>query len=195
MDLWMPIEGTKLIFVMNFSLLHFFKFASRMPQISQILVSTFKIFQEGEWWEGACPWTPLEISSFFFISNSRLCVNLFWFHFSNICRWAENILNMLMSLMDGRILLTALGSGRLLTVQAEINVCFESVFHKKLCKYGFDNKPWLTVFHRLLGEQPLTFAFLHCFLLFWGERVTSAFPRDLFMKLSFFNGWLYSVTQ
>ena len=25
MDLWMQIEGTKLIFVMNFSVLHFFK--------------------------------------------------------------------------------------------------------------------------------------------------------------------------
>ena len=36
MDLWMQIEGTKLIFIMNFSVLHFFKFASRMPQIAQI---------------------------------------------------------------------------------------------------------------------------------------------------------------
>ena len=30
-DLWMQIEGTKLIFIMNFSVLDFFKFASRMP--------------------------------------------------------------------------------------------------------------------------------------------------------------------
>ena len=45
MDLWMQIEGTKLIFVMNFSMLDFFRFASRMPQIAQILVLTFKIFQ------------------------------------------------------------------------------------------------------------------------------------------------------
>ena len=40
----MQIEGTKLIF-MYVSVLHVFKFASRMPQIAQILVSTFKIFQ------------------------------------------------------------------------------------------------------------------------------------------------------
>ena len=39
----MQIEGIKLILVMNCSVLHFFKFASRMPQIAQILVSTFKI--------------------------------------------------------------------------------------------------------------------------------------------------------
>ena len=45
MDLWMQIEGTKLIFVMNISVLYFFKFASIMPQIAQILVSTFKIFR------------------------------------------------------------------------------------------------------------------------------------------------------
>ena len=32
---------------MKFSALHFFKFASRVPQIAQILVSTFKIFQGG----------------------------------------------------------------------------------------------------------------------------------------------------
>ena len=63
MDLWMQIEGTKLIFVMNFSVLDFFKFASRMPQIAQILVSTFKIFQEGG---RACPWTlPWNVLSFF----------------------------------------------------------------------------------------------------------------------------------
>ena len=55
MDLQMQIEDTQLIFVMNFSVLDFFKFASRMPQTAQILVSTFKILR-----------TPLEISSFFF---------------------------------------------------------------------------------------------------------------------------------
>ena len=43
MDLWMQIEGTKLMFSMNFIMLDFFKFSSRMPQIAQILVSTFKI--------------------------------------------------------------------------------------------------------------------------------------------------------
>ena len=37
----MQIEGTKLIFIKNFSVLDFFKFAPRMPQIAQILVSTF----------------------------------------------------------------------------------------------------------------------------------------------------------
>ena len=31
----MQIEGTRLIFVMNFSVLDFFKFASRMPQIDR----------------------------------------------------------------------------------------------------------------------------------------------------------------
>ena len=37
------IEGTKLIFIMNFSVLDFFKFASRVLQIAQILVWTSKI--------------------------------------------------------------------------------------------------------------------------------------------------------
>ena len=45
MDLWMQIEGTKLIFIMNFSVLGF-KFASRMPQITQISLD-FKIFGGG----------------------------------------------------------------------------------------------------------------------------------------------------
>ena len=48
MDLWMQIEGTKLTLIMNFSVLE----ASRMPQIAQILVLTFKIFR------GTSPWTP-----------------------------------------------------------------------------------------------------------------------------------------
>ena len=64
-DLWMQIEVRKLIFIMNFSVLDFFEFASRMPQTAQILVSTFKIFQGG----GACPRTPLDISSFFFFKQ------------------------------------------------------------------------------------------------------------------------------
>ena len=73
----MQIEDTKLIFSMNFSVLDFFKFASRMPQIAQILVSTFKMFR-GSWVVGeggggeGCPQTPEEISSVFLISNSRL---------------------------------------------------------------------------------------------------------------------------
>ena len=55
----------------------FFEFASRMPQITQILVSTFKIFQGGG--EGGCFRTPLEIASFFFsfflaIPGSAVCV-------------------------------------------------------------------------------------------------------------------------
>ena len=45
MDLWMQIEVRKLIFIMNFSALDFFKFAPRMPQIAQILVSTLKMFR------------------------------------------------------------------------------------------------------------------------------------------------------
>ena len=64
MDLWTQIEGTKLIFIININVLDFFKFASRMPQIAQILVSTFKIFRGGVG-GGACPQTPLEISFFF----------------------------------------------------------------------------------------------------------------------------------
>ena len=69
MDLCIQIEGRKLIFSMNFSVLDFFKFASRMPQIAQILVSTIKICQ------GSMPPCPLDISTFFFFffSNSRLC--------------------------------------------------------------------------------------------------------------------------
>ena len=43
----MQIEGTKLIFVTNFSVQHFFKFVSRMPQSAQILVVTFKISRCG----------------------------------------------------------------------------------------------------------------------------------------------------
>ena len=63
MDLWMQIEGTKLTFIMNFSVLD----APRMPQIAQILALTFKIF-----W-GACPGPdPHEISFLFFMSNSSL---------------------------------------------------------------------------------------------------------------------------
>ena len=46
MDLWMQIEGTKVVFIMYFSVLDFFKFVSRMPQITQIIfVSTFKVFR------------------------------------------------------------------------------------------------------------------------------------------------------
>ena len=59
-DLCMQIEGTKLIFVMNFSVLDFFKFASRMPQIAQIVVSTFKIFRAGD-----MPQAPLRFPLFF----------------------------------------------------------------------------------------------------------------------------------
>ena len=56
----MQIEGTKLIFIMNISVLDFFKFASRKPQIAQILVSTFKIFQ------GTMPPDPPRNFLFFF---------------------------------------------------------------------------------------------------------------------------------
>ena len=48
----MQIEGTKLTFIMNIGVLDFLKFPSRMPQIAQILVSTFKIFPGGEGWGG-----------------------------------------------------------------------------------------------------------------------------------------------
>ena len=77
MDLWMQIEDTKLILVMNFRVLDFFKFASRMTQIAQILVSTFKIFQGGMKGrgKGLPPDPPRNLFNFFFISNSRFC---FW---------------------------------------------------------------------------------------------------------------------
>ena len=39
----MQIEGIILIFIMNLSVLDFFRFAPRMPQIAQILVSTKKV--------------------------------------------------------------------------------------------------------------------------------------------------------
>ena len=45
---------------MNISVLDFFKFASRMPQIAQILVSTFKIFR------GSMPPDPPRNFLFFF---------------------------------------------------------------------------------------------------------------------------------
>ena len=61
----MQIEGTKLIFIINISVLDFFKFTSRMPQIAQILVSTFKIFRGGG---GGIPPDPPRNFLFFFPS-------------------------------------------------------------------------------------------------------------------------------
>ena len=61
MDLWMQIEGRKLTFIMNFNVLEFFKFASRMPQIAQILVTTFKNVH------GSMPLDPPEIFTLFFL--------------------------------------------------------------------------------------------------------------------------------
>ena len=65
----MLIEGTNLIFVMNFCVLHFLKFASRMPQIARILVSSFKICRGGGGGGGGggCPWTldPAKKLAFF----------------------------------------------------------------------------------------------------------------------------------
>ena len=65
----MQIDGMKLVFVMNCSVIHFFKSPSRMPQIALILVTTFKIFRGDH---GLGPQTLIEISSLFFITNSRL---------------------------------------------------------------------------------------------------------------------------
>ena len=56
----MQIEGTKLIFIMNISVLDLFKYASRMPQIAQIFVSAFKIFR------GSMPPDPPRNFLFFF---------------------------------------------------------------------------------------------------------------------------------
>ena len=61
MYLCMQLEGTKLIFIMNFSVLDFSKFAPRMPQIAQVkLISTFKIFRG----EGECPGHPYKFPLF-----------------------------------------------------------------------------------------------------------------------------------
>ena len=60
----MQIEGRKPIFITNFSVLDFFKFASIMSQIAQFLDSTFNIFP-GEHASGPPPPPPLDISSFF----------------------------------------------------------------------------------------------------------------------------------
>ena len=58
----------EMIFIMHFNVLDLFKFTSRMPQIVQILVSTFKIF-----WGGMPPDPPRNFL-FFFTSNSRFCI-------------------------------------------------------------------------------------------------------------------------
>ena len=62
------LEVRKLIFIMNFSVLDFFEFASRMSQAAQILVSTFKIFRMGGG-GGGMPPDPLDISFFFFFKH------------------------------------------------------------------------------------------------------------------------------
>ena len=53
MDLWMQIEDRKLIFSMRFIVLHFFKFASRMPSNCSDFCLDFQNFSRG-----ACPRTP-----------------------------------------------------------------------------------------------------------------------------------------
>ena len=60
----MQTAGTRLIFVMNCSVLHFFKFACRMPQIAQSLVSTLKICWGGG--GGVMLPGPLDIPPLFF---------------------------------------------------------------------------------------------------------------------------------
>ena len=90
MDLWMLIEGTKLIFIMNFSVVDFFKFASRMPQIACVkLVSTFKIFQWARHttsWAILAPmrvcihvqhWKLTTFLKFLTASNVTVCVHAF----------------------------------------------------------------------------------------------------------------------
>ena len=76
MDLWMQIEGTKLILIMSISVLGFFKFASRMPQIAQILVSTFKIFQ------GSMPPDPPTNFLFFFFHEQFQALSVVFIVFS-----------------------------------------------------------------------------------------------------------------
>ena len=47
MDLWMQIEGSKLIFVMNFSVLDFFKFGSRNASDCTDFSLDFQNFSNG----------------------------------------------------------------------------------------------------------------------------------------------------
>ena len=61
----MQIEGTTLIFIMNFSVQDFFKFASRMPQIAEVSLDLQNFPGRGRGGGGF----PL-----FFISDSRLCI-------------------------------------------------------------------------------------------------------------------------
>ena len=79
----MQIEGTKLIFIMNNSVADFFKFASRMHQLAQILVSTFKFFL---WGRGVPPDLPKKFL-FFSMSSSRLVdKNVYSSVFSNMLK-------------------------------------------------------------------------------------------------------------
>ena len=80
-DLWMQIEVRKLIFVVNFSVLDFFKFASRMPQTTQIFVWTFKIFRGS-----MPPGPPRYFLLFFSLAILRIWVLKFLF-FSN---WTQS---------------------------------------------------------------------------------------------------------
>ena len=63
----MQIEGTKLIFIINISVLDLIKLASRMPQIAQILVSTFNIFLGG-----MPPDPPRKFLFFFFLEQFQV---------------------------------------------------------------------------------------------------------------------------
>ena len=75
----MQIEVRKLIFIMNFSVLDFFKFASRMPQTAQIFVWTFKIFR------GSMHPDPPRYFLFFFSSLAVLKIRVLKFlSFSNL---------------------------------------------------------------------------------------------------------------
>ena len=71
-DLWIQIEGTKLIFIMNINVLDFFKFASRMPHIAQIFVSAFEIFR------GSVPPDPRR--NFLFFSPWAIPGSVYFFY-------------------------------------------------------------------------------------------------------------------
>ena len=90
----MQNESTKLIFVINFSVLDFFKFASRMSQITQILVSTFKIFWRGG--GGMPPDLPRNVHFFFSLAIpgseittiavlAEMCFCSFYFLYTYYC--------------------------------------------------------------------------------------------------------------
>ena len=72
----MQIEGRKLIFIMNFSVLDFFKFTSRMPQIAQIFSLDFQNFSRET---SPPPSSPLPWVCVFSLKSG--CLHTTWWRF------------------------------------------------------------------------------------------------------------------